>query len=330
MAVRKIKWGILGPGWIAAKFAEGLKVVDDAELYAVGSRSIDNAKKFAQDFKVTKAYGSYEELARDPDVDVIYIATPHILHYENTLLCLEHGKNVLCEKPFAINGKEVRGMIKMAKDKNLFLMEAMWSKFLPNLIKAKEIVDSGAIGKVKLLTANFTVKPDNPLEHRQFNKDLGGGALLDIGIYTVFLSLFLLGKPESFKAMASIGSTDVDFSIGILFKYADETLSILHSSLIAGSDVIAEVHGETGKIVFEHLWFCPGNIKIVRPNGEVTRVPLNFKGNGYNYEAEEVVKCLNEGKTQSEIMSLEDSLEMIDILDSIRKETGIIYPKYDL
>jgi predicted dehydrogenase len=330
MAARKIKWGILGPGWIAHKFCAGLKVVDDAEIYAVGSRNIDNAKKFAGEFNAKKAYGSYEELVKDPDVDVIYVATPHILHYEHTLLCLENGKNVLCEKPFAMNGKEVHGMIAKAKEKNLFLMEAMWSKFLPNVIKAKEILDSGEIGKVKLLTAYFSVKSDYPLKHRQFNKDLGGGSLLDIGIYNVFLSLFLLGKPESFKAIAGMGVTDVDFSIGILFKYKDEALSVLFSSFIAASDVVAEVHGETGKIVFEHLWFCPGNIKIVRPNGEVIPVPLQFKGNGYNYEAEEVVKCIKEGKTQSEIMSWGNSLELIDMLDSIRKEAGIIYPKHDL
>jgi predicted dehydrogenase len=329
MAVREIKWGILGPGWIARKFAAGLKVVDNAQLFAVGSRNIDNAEKFAKEFNVPRTYGSYQELVKDPDVDVIYIATPHILHYENTLLCLENGKHVLCEKPFAMNGKEVRFMIAKAKEKNLFLMEAMWSKFLPNLIKAKEIVDSGKIGKVKLLTANFSVKSDYGMDHRQFNKDLGGGALLDIGIYTVFLSLFILGKPKSFTAMASMGSTGVDFSNAILFKYSDETLSILYSSFLAASDVIAEIHGETGKIVFEHMWFCPGNIKIVRPDGEIIPVPLHFKGNGYNYEAEEVVKCLIEGRTESRIMSLNDSLEMIDMLDSIRKETGIIYPKYD-
>jgi predicted dehydrogenase len=326
----KIKWGILGPGWIARKFAAGLKVVDDAELFAVGSRNIDNAEKFAREFNAQKAYGSYDELVKDPDVDVIYVATPHVLHYEHTLLCLDNGKHVLCEKPFGMNGKQVRMMISKAKEKNLFLMEAMWSRFLPNVIKAKEIIDSGEIGNVKLLTANFSIKSDFPLEHRHFNKDLGGGALLDIGIYNVFLSLFLLGKPKSFKAAASMGSTDVDFSIGILFKYDDEALSVLYSSFIAAADVVAEVHGETGKIVFDNFWFRPVNIKIVRSNGDVIPVPLQFKGNGYNYEAEEVVKCIKEGKTQSELMSWDNSLELIDMLDSIRKETGIFYPEHDL
>jgi predicted dehydrogenase len=328
MAKGKIKWGILGPGWIAHKFAEGLKVVGDCEIYAVGSRSIDNAKKFAQEYGAPKAYGSYEELAKDPDVDVIYVATPHNLHYENTIMCLENGKNVLCEKPFGVNGKEVRGMIEKAKEKDLFLMEAMWSKFLPHIIKAKGIINSGEIGKVKLLTASFSVKSNAGLEHRSFNKDLCGGALLDIGIYNVFLSLFLLGKPKYVKSMASIGVTDVDFSISSLFKYDDEVLSVMYSSFIAGSPVIAEVHGETGKIVFEHLWFCPGNLNIVRGD-EVTPLPVEYIGNGYNYEADEVVKCLKAGKKQSDIMSWDDSLELIDMLDSIRKETGIIYPKHD-
>lgn len=330
MASGKIKWGILGTGWIAHKFADGLKVVEDSETYAIGSRSFDTAKKFAYEYSVPKVYGSYEELARDPDVDVIYVATPHNLHLENTLLCLDNGKHVLCEKPFAVNGKEVRKMIERAKEKNLFLMEALWSKFLPNLIKAKQIVDSGQIGKVKLLTASFSVKSPHPLEQRSFNKDLCGGALLDIGIYNIFLSLFLMGKPQSMKSMATIGVTDVDFTISSIFKYADESLFVHYSSFIAGTDVVAEVHGVTGKIVFEHLWFCPGNLKIVRPNGDVEPITLQFKGNGYNYEAEEVVKCLKAGKKQSDVMSFDDSLELIDMLDSIRKETGIIYPKHDL
>jgi predicted dehydrogenase len=330
MASKKIKWGILGPGHIAHKFGIGLKVVEGAELFAVGSRSLDKAKQFAQEFNAPKAYGSYEDLVKDPDVDVVYVATPHNLHYEHTMLCLENGKHVLCEKPFGVNGKEVRGMIAKAKDKNLFLMEAMWSRFLPNIIKAKEIIDSGEIGKVNLLTANFCVKSDYGLEHRQFNKDLCGGALLDIGIYNVFLSLFVLGKPKYAKSMAGMGITDVDFSCSTLFKYEDEALSVLNSSFVAESDIVAEIHGETGKIVFDNLWFTQVNIKIVRPNGVIIPVPLQFKGNGYNFEAEEAGECIKTGKIQSEKMSWDNSLELIDMLDSIRKETGIFYPKHDL
>jgi predicted dehydrogenase len=220
-------------------------------------------------------------------------------------------------------------MIAKAKEKNLFLMEAMWSRFLPNLLKAKEIVDSGKIGKVKLLTAYFAILSNQGLAERHFNIDLCGGSLLDIGIYPVFLSLFILGKPTVFKALASIGLTGVDESCSVIFKYGEETLSVLCSSFLVNSDILAEIHGEKGKIVFDKVWFTPVNIKIVMNNGDEIPVPLQFKGNGYNYEAEEVVKCLQACKIQSDIMSWEKSLELIDMLDAIRKETGIYYPKHD-
>ena len=329
MGTGKIKWGILGTGNIAHRFCEALKIVENAEIFAVGSRSIENAKKLSNEFNIRRYFGSYEELVKDSDVDVIYIATPHNLHYENTIMCLENGKHVLCEKPFGVNGREVRAMIAKAKEKNLFLMEAMWSRFLPNIIKAKEIIDSGKIGKVKLLTAYFAILSNQGVAERHFNIDLCGGSLLDIGIYPVFLSLYILGKPTVFKALASIGLTGVDESCSMLFKYGEETLSVLCSSFLVNSDILAEIHGAKGKIVFDKLWFTPVNIKIVMNNGDEIWVPLQFKGNGYNYEAEEVVKCLQAGKIESSIMSWEKSLELIDMLDAIRKETGIHYPKHD-
>ncbi|MDR3626581.1 MAG: Gfo/Idh/MocA family oxidoreductase, partial [Ignavibacteriaceae bacterium] len=167
-------------------------------------------------------------------------------------------------------------------------------------------------------------------EHRHFNKELCGGSLMDIGIYNVFLSLFLLGKPQSFKAMASIGSTAVDHSCAVLCKYDDEVMSILYSSFRTENGIAAEVHGEKGKILIDEPWYKPSNIKIVRPGGEEISVPLQVKGNGYNYEADEVIKCIREGRTQSNIMSWGNSIDQIDMLDSIRKEAGIIYPKHDL
>jgi scyllo-inositol 2-dehydrogenase (NADP+) len=330
MKNKKIKWGILGTGWIANKMAEALKVVDSSELIAIGSRNIVTAKKFATEFNIPNAYGSYTELVNDPELDVVYIATPHNLHFENTLLALDHNKHVLCEKPFAINGKEVRQMIQKAKDKKLFLMEAFWSRFLPNIIKTKEIIESGELGKIKLLTAYFDIKSLQGPRERHFNIELGGGSLLDIGIYNVFLSLYLLGKPQLFYAVAGMSKTAVDDTISITFKYADETLAVMHSSLIAETPVIAEIHCEKGKIYLPHLWFCPGNIKIIGNDGKEVVIPFNFKGNGYNYEAEEVARCILTGKTESGIMSLDKSIELIDMLDSIRKECRIIYPNHDL
>ncbi|HEY1406056.1 MAG TPA: Gfo/Idh/MocA family oxidoreductase, partial [Spirochaetota bacterium] len=180
--MKKYNWGILGPGWIAGKMAEAMPFVPNANLYAVASRTKAKADDFAGVYSIPKSYGSYEELVKDPDVDVVYVATPHNMHYEHALLALEHGKNVLCEKPFAVNGREVREMIAKAKEKNVFLMEALWSRFLPNVIKAKELVDSGAIGKVKLLDADFGLKVPFDPKHRLFNKELIGGSLLDLGI----------------------------------------------------------------------------------------------------------------------------------------------------
>jgi predicted dehydrogenase len=245
-------------------------------------------------------------------------------------MALERGKHVLCEKPFGVNGKEARLMIDKAKEKNLFLMEALWSRFLPNIIKVKEIAASGEIGKINLLTSSFAFKSANGPAHRHFNKELCGGSLLDIGIYPVFLSLFILGKPIEIKAMADIGATDVDYSCSMSFKYANNALAALYSSFVANADVVAEIHGEKGKIVLENRWFCPGNIKIIRNNGDEMPVTFQFKGNGYNYEADEVVKAIQSGKTQSSLMSFGFSLDLIDTLDAIRKECGIVYPNHDL
>jgi scyllo-inositol 2-dehydrogenase (NADP+) len=328
--MEKIKWGILSTGRIAKIFAEGLKYVENAELFAVGSRNIESAKQFATNFNVPKAYGSYQELVKDPDVDVIYVATPHNLHCENTLMALEHNKHVLCEKPLGVNGKEVRRMMSQAKEKNLFLMEALWSRFLPNIIKTKKMIDAGEIGKIKLLTVYFAFRSMNGPEHKQFNRDLCGGSLLDIGIYNVFLTLFLLGSPKGFKAMAGIGKTEVDDTCSITFQYEEDTIAVTYSSYMANTPTVAEIHGETGKIFLEDRYFRPGKVKLTRNNGEEKLLSFDFKGNGYNYEAEEVVKCIQAGKTESDKMSWKKSLELHDMLDSIRKECGIVYPKHDL
>ena len=327
--MKKYNWGILGTGYIAQKMAEAISFVPGSELYAIASRNISTANTFASRYNVEKSYGSYDELVNDPAVDIVYVATPHNLHYENTIMALEHGKHVLCEKPFAVNGKEVRGMIAKAKEKNLFLMEALWSRFLPNIIKAREIIESGQIGKVKLLKADFGLnRPFDP-DNRLFNKQLIGGSLLDLGIYPLFLSLLILGKPDRIKAMAGMGATDVDYNCSFTLGYKDDTLAVLHSSLVAQTEIAAAVYGEKGTIVFDNWWFTPVPICIKSPEGEKIKIDLAFEGNGYNYEATEVVECLRKGKTQSDIMSWKDSLLLIDTLDEIRKEIGLVYPDHD-
>ncbi len=330
MTEKKIKWGILSTGWIAHKFATALQVADNCELYAVGSRTLGTAKKFADEFHVPKAYGNYEELVSDPAVDVVYIGTPHNLHVDNTLLALNHQKHVLCEKPLGVNRKEVSRMIERAREKNLFLMEALWSRFLPNIIKTKELVDSGEIGEVKLMTAFFSVKSDHGPEHRQYNIELCGGTVLDTGIYNIFLSLLLLGKPKSFSAIAGLSEQGGDNSCSYTFKYDKDTLSVMFSSFLADPPVVAEIHGTKGKIVLDHLWFCPGKVKLTYRDGREKIFEFDFKSNGYEYEAEETAKCILAGKTQSDLWSWKDSIQLISVMDDIRKESGIVYPKHDL
>ncbi len=324
-----IKWGILGTGRIAHTFATALQVVTNSELTAVGSRKMEKATQFASEFQIPKAYGSYEELISDPEVDVVYIATPHNLHEANTLLALDHHKHVLCEKPMGVNLQESMRMIEKAKAENRFLMEALWSRFLPNIIKTKEIVTSGEIGEVKLMTVFFSLRSKNGPEHRHFNIDLCGGSILDIGIYNIFLSLFLLGKPQRFTAIAGLSEQGGDNSSSYTFKYNNDVLSVMYSSFMGESPVVAEIHGTKGKVTLEHLWFCPGKVNVNYLDGRENIYEFDIKSNGYEYEAEEVAACILAGKTQSDLWSWGDSMQLMSMMDAIRKECGIVYPAHD-
>jgi len=326
---KPVKWGILGLGRIAHKFAEGLKSVNNATLFAVGSRSFEKAEKFARQYKAVNKYGSYAELTNDPEIDIIYIATPHNLHYENTIMCLKKKKAVLCEKPFAMNSWQVKEMIDCAKENNVFLMEAMWTKFLPHINKTIEIILSGDIGKPKILFADFGFKPEFNPQGRLFNKKLGGGAILDIGIYPIFLSLLLFGKPEKITAIANFGKTDVDESCGIVFTYNDGKMAVLHTTIVSDTYTEAQIFGSKGSIKLCRMWFMPTNLIFKRNLGKPKPIRVKHINNGYNYEAEEATQCLLQGKKESDTMSHSFSLELINLLDKVRKECGIVYPEHD-
>ena len=224
------KWGILGAGNIAQKFASDLKLLSNAKLYAVGSRDIERATDFAQKFGAEKAYGSYEEFVKDPDIDVVYVASRHVQHYSNSLLCLKHGKAVLCEKPVAMNLAQCKVMMETARKNNLFFMEALWTRFIPSFLKCLELIREGAIGEVKLIQSDFSMKPAFDANGRLFNQMLGGGALLDIGIYPAFLALEIAGKPESIAAFAEIGSTRVDETCSMMFRHDKGIISVLSTA----------------------------------------------------------------------------------------------------
>ncbi len=322
---RTIHWGILGTGKIAEKFATALQYVSHAQLYAVGSRDKTTAENFARMHNIPVAYGSYNDLVNDPRIDVIYIATPHVFHAENTLLCLEAGKSVLCEKPFAMNAQQVELMINKAREKKLFLMEALWTRFLPTILRTEELIKSGTLGDIVYIQSDFGIKPPFDPQGRLFNKKLGGGSLLDIGIYPIFIALFLLGLPDDIVSTAHIGATGVDESMSVIFKYNKGTLANLSSTFKANTPTETVICGTMGSIKIHRMWHMPSYLTYIPIEGIPQEIHFNYLSNGYEYEAQEVTNCVLQGKTESDLLPLNFSLKLINLLDIIRKQWGLEY-----
>jgi len=322
----KIRWGIIGTGRIAHKFAEGLAALSDAELVAVGSRSEGSAERFGEEFNIPHRHASYEALAHDPQVDVVYVATPHPYHKDNTLLCLRNGKAVLCEKPFAMNSAEVAEMVNCARDRGLFLMEAMWTHCFPAMAKVRELIDGGAIGEVRLLEAKFCFRAGWNPEGRLLNPDLGGGALLDVGVYTVALAHMVFDRsPTRISSMAHIGETGVDEQSSMILGYDGGAMAILTCAIRTSTPHEAAIYGTDGWIEIPPFFWQPDRI-ILNLGGREEVMTFNRLGNGYSFEAEEVMKCLREGKLESEIVPLERSVAVMDTMDRIRAQWGLKYP----
>ncbi len=319
-----IRWGIIGLGKIANSFATDMQQVDNSIIYAVASRSQEKANDFGAKYNVDKCYDSYEELAQDPQVDAIYIATPHVRHAQDTLLCLTHNKAVLCEKPFAMNLQEVDSMIAKAKEHNVLLMEALWTRFMPHFKFVKEELESGRYGRVKSLHADFSFKaPVNP-DGRLYNKFLGGGSLLDIGIYPVFCALALLGKPESITAKGKIGKTQIDEEIEITFNYKTDTRAFLSSSILKNTPTTATLICDNG-IVFLHSRFHQTDKVTTLLNGIKVEHDFSYNAKGYTFEIMHFADLLRAGKTESPLMSFEFSRMLILTLDEIRDLIGLHY-----
>jgi predicted dehydrogenase len=264
-------------------------------------------------------------LAADSIVDVIYIATPHVLHCENTLMCIRNGKAVLCEKPFAMNTKEVLQMVSLAKEKNVFLMEALWTRFLPTITKTLELINSGIIGEIVHIKSDFGNKAHFDPDKRLFNKELGGGSLLDIGIYPVFIALLLLGEPDEISAEAIIGKTGVDENFSAVFKYNNGQLATLFSTFIANSPVETDIYGTKGYIRINRMWHIPTYLTLVMNDGHSEDIKFKYKNNGYDYEAEEVTNCLLKGQKESSVMPLDFSIKLMNLLDKLRRICNIHY-----
>jgi len=319
------RWGILGCGNIAKKFATGLQALDDAKLVAVGSRSQENADKFADEFGAERRHASYEALAMDPDVDAIYVATPHSYHKENSILCLRNKKPVICEKPFTINKAEAEELVSVAREENVFLMEAMWTRFLPLVVRLRELLAEGAIGDVRMIQADFGFRANVNPEGRLFDLALGGGGLLDVGVYTVSFASMILGTPASIVSSAVIGETGVDEQAGIVFTYSDGQMASLCCAVRTTTPHQATVMGTDGYIRL-HSSFWRGTKATIHRGGKTEEIDLPFEGNGYNYEAVEVANCVRAGKTESEVIPLDESIAVVGTLDEIRSQWGLKYP----
>lgn len=323
----KYRWGIIGLGRIAHKFATALKESREAKLLAVASRDIDRAEKFAYEHKFGRYYGTYEDLAADPDVDIVYIATPHITHAEISMLCLNNGKHVLCEKPFAMNAREAEKVYALAKEKGLFIAEALWTRFLPTFIKVKELVDSEQLGPIKSLFSDFGFKAKYNPDSRLFNRELGGGSLLDVGIYPIFYAVSLLGEPKEITAMAHIGITGVDESCGMLFRYDNGVFAQLFCSLVSNNTQETSIHGTNSRLLVHQPSHGLTTIGIYEEWKQRGLLKVPTTGNGFNYQIEEAMRCLDEGLTETPLWTADDSLKLHRTLDRVRAAVGMVYPQ---
>lgn len=325
--MKTYNWAILGCGKIAGKFARDLELLDNARLYAASSRSLDRAKAFAAEFGFQKAYGSYEEMVRDPEVDVVYIATPHSHHREHSLLCLGHRKAVLCEKAFAINAREVNQMIESSQRNQTFLMEAFWTIFQPKFKKVLELAKDPELGRLKFVKSDFMFNPEVDPGKRLYNIDLGAGSLLDIGIYPIFRALVLLGRPKKIRTMAHLLDSGVEESIFMHFGYEDGRMASLTSSFAAESKNETELCFEHGYIKFERDHDIP---ILLRKKGGEEKIKVDAgAGMGYELEAAHVMECLDRGLIESPVLPLSFSLELMQVMDEVRKEAGIVFPGHD-
>jgi predicted dehydrogenase len=320
---RKVRWGIIGLGNIANKFATDLLTMKDAELYAVASRTKQKAEDFAEKYQATKAYSRYEALVDDKNIDAVYIATPHSLHKENVLLCLEQGIAVLCEKPFAMNTDEVNSMIAAATAHNTLLMEGLWTYFLPHYNFVLAELNNKNYGNLLRVEADFGFVKTFNESSRLFNKSLGGGSILDIGIYPIFAALSTLGMPDTIAANATFFDNGVDSSCSMVFNYNNAT-ALLRSTLLESTPSEAVFYCEQGIIKINSGFHGPSTVTLITSTNEES-IDFNCKTHGYNYEISHFNELLRQGKTESHIMTFNFSRQLIETLDSVREIVGLKY-----
>lgn len=318
-------WGILGPGGIARAFAKDLTLLEGHTIGAVGSRSLSNAQSFADEFGGI-AYGSYEDLVNDSHIDAIYVATPHPAHHDNVILALNAGKPVLCEKPFAVNAAEAQAMVDTASRNKVALMEAMWARFLPHYAKVREIIASGVLGPILSIHADHGQRLADQNIPRLIEPQLAGGALLDLGIYPISFAHMILGNPLSIKSTAVMTDKGVDAQTSMIFTYENGAQSILTTTMIQQTPCRAVVAGLNGWLEIDRTFYNPASMRVVLNDGSVTQYPSTYTGHGLREQAESFKQLVHSGKMQSEILSWQDTIDIMKTMDTVREQIGLKYP----
>lgn len=323
---KPVRWGIIGLGKIAHKFAHDLLLVKNCKLQGVASRSESKAAIFAKEYKAESLYGSYKDLIADPEIDAVYIATPHSYHKQNTIDCMKAGKAVLCEKPMGIDQEEVQAMASFAKEHNVLLMEAMWSVFHPHFSYVKQKCDEGDFGSIKSLSADFGFLPEFDPNGRLYKKELGGGSLLDIGIYPIFIALYLLGEPKDISASATFYDSGADSSCTMKFDYGDGLVANLKSTLLEDTPTTCTIEFERATVIMHRRFHMPTSITITSRGIKEAK---DFESIGYGY-AHEIIhfnKLLREGLKESPVMPLSMSITLAETMDKVKDVIGLSYAK---
>jgi predicted dehydrogenase len=323
--VSNFSWGILGPGGIARAFAKDLTYLEGHTVGAVGSRSLANAQVFANDFGGT-AYGSYEELVNDSTIDAIYVATPHPAHHDNVILALNSGKPVLCEKPFAVNAAEAQAMVDAASHNKVALMEAMWARFLPHYAKVREIIASGVLGPILSIHADHGQRLADQNIPRLVDPHLAGGALLDLGIYPISFAHMILGNPLSINSSAVMTDKGVDAQTSMIFTYENGAQSVLTTTMIEQTPCRAVVAGLHGWLEIDRTFYNPASMRVILNDGSVTQYPSTYTGHGLREQAESFKQLVQSGKLESEILSWQDTIDIMKTMDAVREQIGLKYP----
>jgi predicted dehydrogenase len=320
------RWGILGTGWIAELFTNDLNLTGH-KVTAVGSRTTEKAQSFASEWGIPTAHGSYEELAADPNVDVVYVATPHTRHHEDAALALNAGKHVLVEKPFTINAAEAQSLVDLAAERDLVILEAMWTRWLPHMVAIRQLVMDGAIGEVRSVIIDHTQKlPEDPA-HRINALELGGGALLDLGVYPISFASDIFGPPESIQSVATFKETGADAEIGLLLSHAGGRMAILSTASNAPGPNRAAIIGKEGRIEIDSVWYNPATFRVYDAEDNVTLTyESEVTGRGMQFQADEAERLIASGELVSEILPLSETVSIMETMDQIRQQIGLRYP----